>query len=131
MTQDTIDDFMRRKREKMAAAGETRGGRVSKYRAVRTTVDGITFASKAEARRYQELRMLERARKITGLRLQPRYDLHVNGQKIGTYVGDFEYVVRHGGTTVTEDVKGMKTPMYRWKKKHLKAQWGIEIQEVR
>ena len=102
---------------------------MSKYRAVRTTVDGITFASKAEARRYQELRMLERAGKIAHLRLQPRYDLHVNGQKIGTYVGDFEY---HAcDEIVTEDVKGMLTPMYRWKKKHLKAEWGIEIQEVR
>ena len=101
-----------------------------KFGAVATVVDGHKFPSKAEARRYQELRLLERAGKITGLRLQPRYDLHVNGRKIGSYVGDFEYVERHGGTTVTEDVKGMKTPMYRWKKKHLLAQWGIEITEI-
>ena len=103
---------------------------MSKYHAVRTTVDGITFASKAEARRYQELKMLERAGKIAELRLQPRYVLSVDGTPIGEYRGDFQYVMLPTHEIITEDVKGMKTPMYRWKKKHLKAQWGIEIQEI-
>jgi hypothetical protein len=27
-------------------------------------------------------------------------------------------------------VKGFKTPLYRWKKKHVEAQYGITIREV-
>ena len=102
---------------------------MSKYRAVRTTVDNITFASKAEARRYQELRMLVRAGKIEHLHLQPRYPLVVNRVKIGAYVGDFLY--QRDGVEVLEDVKGCPTPVYRLKKKLMKAIYGIEIQEVR
>ena len=37
------------------------------------------------------------------------------------------------GEEVVEDVKGgeaTKTPLYRWKKKHLKAEYGISIVEV-
>lgn len=101
-----------------------------KFGAVATVVDGHTFPSKAEARRYQELRLLEKAGQITKLRLQPRYDLHVNGQKIGEYRGDFEYTSLPTCARITEDVKGVKTPMYRWKKKHLKAEHGIDITEV-
>ncbi len=100
-----------------------------KFGAIATVIDGHKFPSKAEAKRYQELRLLERAGEITDLRLQPRYDLHVNGRKIGAYVGDFCYLTSHGAEVV-EDVKGMKTPMYRWKKKHLLAQWGIDITEI-
>lgn len=139
----------------------------SKYHAVRTTIDGITFASKAEARRYAELKMLEKAGEIKGLELQPRFrlmapelgsgfDLH-----IGDYVADFRYQritvigasdrqgFYHTGngsrpygmaaTTpgidikhddVIEDVKGVKTALYLWKKKHVEAQYGITITEV-
>jgi hypothetical protein len=101
---------------------------VSKYRAVRTTVDGITFASKAEARRYQELKMLVKAGVIGDLRLQPRYPFVVNRVKIGAYVGDFLY--ERDGVEIVEDVKGVLTPVYRLKKKLMKAIYGIEIQEV-
>ena len=47
----------------------------SKYGAIRTTVDGVTFASKAEARRYAELKLLEQAGEIKGLELQPKFDI--------------------------------------------------------
>ena len=45
---------------------------MSKYRNVKTEVDGILFASKKEARRYSELKLLERAGEIAHLELQPR-----------------------------------------------------------
>lgn len=102
----------------------------SKYHAVPTVVDGIRFASKAEARRYQELLVLQRAGKIRDLELQPRYRLHVNGWKLGEYRGDFRYRTREG-ETVVEDVKGVLTPMYRWKKKHVAAEYGVDVVEVR
>lgn len=119
------------------AASSTKSKR-SKYGAEKTTVDGITFASKKEATRYGELRLMEKAGEITGLRVQPRFDLDVIGGfvkdvrvMIGAYVGDFQYVERRGGLVV-EDVKSpaTRTPLYRWKIKHLKAQYGITVTEV-
>lgn len=93
-------------------------------------LDGIRFASKAEARRYQELRLLERAGQIAELVLQPRYVLSVDGVKIGEYRGDFRYITLPSYAPVTEDVKGVRTDMYRWKIKHLRAQYGIVVTEI-
>lgn len=122
------------------AGGSRTAAKRSKYGAVKTTVDGITFASKKEAERYQELKQLEKFGAIVGLELQPRFPLHVvtNGHgrdpkgfsvQVGTYVGDFRYVDGRSGEVV-EDVKGMKTPIYRLKKKMVEAQYGITVVEV-
>lgn len=105
----------------------------SKYGAVPTDVDGIRFASKAEARRYGELSLMEYAGEIHELELQPAYDLVVNGVKIGKYVADFRYVLADTGAVVVEDVKGgnaTKTPVYRLKAKLVRALYGVEISEV-
>lgn len=111
----------------------------SKYRAVATHFDGIRFASKREADRYFQLKMLEKAGEISGLELQPVYELTVEtyagDEIIGRYRADFRYFVRDRktgriGDSVVEDAKGFKTPLYRWKKKHVEAQYGIEIREV-
>lgn len=101
----------------------------SKYRAVPTIVDGIRFASKKEAAHYGTLKILERAGKITGLELQRRFPLLVNGQKVCTYVSDFDYF-DESGKQIVEDVKGFKTPAYRLKKKLMQIILGIEISEV-
>jgi hypothetical protein len=101
---------------------------VSKYRNVRTEVDGITFASRREANRYGELKLLERAREIQGLTLQPAYDLVIDGTKICRYVGDFRYIERDH--VIVEDSKGCKTREYKIKKKLMKAIFGIEIRET-
>lgn len=101
-----------------------------KYHAQPTTLDGIRFASKAEARRYAELRLLVKAGVIRDLVLQPRYPLQAHGVTIGKYVGDFEYVLRASGDRVIEDVKGVRTALYRWKKKHFEAQYGRLVCEV-
>src|SRR3990167_4438640 len=115
--------------------------RRSKYRAVPTVVDNIRFASKAEARRYGELKLLERAGKICDLALQPRFELCVSDPegeeiKIGTYVADFYYLTldKFGDNfsiEVVEDVKGFRTDLYKWKKKHFETQYGIKITEVK
>jgi len=84
-----------------------------KYRAVKTKIDGVTFASKAEARRYVELKQKYNAGLISCLQLQPRFQLlpkfEKNGQKFSgiTYVADFMYVDEKG-ITVIEDVKGFR-----------------------
>jgi hypothetical protein len=102
---------------------------MSKYHAIKTEVDGIVFASKREASRYSELKLLEAAGEIFDLKLQPKFPIVVNKQKICTYIADFEYELSDG-TKITEDVKGVKTPVYRLKKKLMKACFGIEITEV-
>lgn len=111
-----------------------RAGSVScpqnKYNAKPTVVDGIRFASKAEAKRYGELQLLVKAGTISGLELQPRYDLEVNGRLVCEYVADFRYRCHFDSKMVIEDVKGVKTPAYLLKKKLMLAVHGIEIVEV-
>jgi|SRR5688572_29052720 len=103
----------------------------SKYRNKRTKVDGFTFASKKEAGRYQELRLLEKAGKITSLAIQERWPLTVNGIKVGTYVADFSYWDEsdHSKGRVVEDCKGYKTPIYKLKKLLMFAIHGVKIRE--
>lgn len=93
------------------------------------TVDGILFHSRKEAKRYVELKLLEKAGTIKNLRLQPKWPLLVNGHLIGNYVADFTYR-ETTGELVIEDVKGVRTAMYRWKKKHFEAYYGMKITEI-
>jgi hypothetical protein len=102
--------------------------RRSKYGAKRTEVDGIVFASKREATRYQDLKVMERHGLISGLTLQPKYDLIVEGIKICRYVADFGFI--ENGAVIIEDCKGFRTPIYRVKRKLMKAIYGITIRET-
>ena len=94
----------------------------SKYGNEKAAVDGIVFDSKREARRYKELRLMEAAGEITGLRLQPEYELIPRYKKDGhtirrtIYRADFEYRTRDG-REIVEDVKGFKTDVYKLKKR--------------
>jgi hypothetical protein len=101
---------------------------VSKYGAQAVVVDGHRFASKRESAHYCLLRVRVAAGEITELVLQPRFPLVVEGVKVGEYRGDFSYVER--GVFVLVDVKGVRTPVYRLKKKLVKALYGLDIQEV-
>lgn len=103
---------------------------MTKYRAKRTEIDGHTFASKAEAKRYGELKLMLRANEIEDLRVHPRYPLKIGAAHICDYVADFSYIDRRTGDVVTEDVKGFKTPVYRLKRKIFQAVTGREITEV-
>ena len=103
---------------------------VNKYRAKKTVVDGITFDSRKEEKRYEVLRD---SPLIGSLELQPKYDLLVtdpngNTVKVGYYKADFRYI--EDGNWIVEDVKGVKTPIYRLKKKMVEATYGIEIKET-
>tara|TARA_R100001510_G_scaffold27028_1_gene23766 strand:- start:93 stop:416 length:324 start_codon:yes stop_codon:yes gene_type:complete len=95
--------------------------RRNKYGAIKTVIDGITFASKKEAERYKILSLLESQGRIENLRLQPRIPLMVNGVKIGHYVADFQYSL--SGKHIIEDVKSKatRTPVYKIKKKILET----------
>jgi hypothetical protein len=103
----------------------------AKYRNVKIAVENIVFDSKKEANRFLELKILERAGKISGLKLQPKIPIVVNGTRIGEYRADFSYV--EDSLVKVEDVKSeatRKLPVYRLKKKLVKAIWGIEIIEI-
>jgi hypothetical protein len=105
----------------------------TKYHNRKTVHQGITFDSRKEANRYQELLLMERAGLICNIELQPRYDLVVNAQKLGFYRGDFRYEKIDTGEMVTEDVKGgnaTKTPLYVLKRKLVKALYNVDIVEV-
>lgn len=95
-----------------------------KYGNIKTIVDGIKFDSKKEAKRYGELKLMEKAGEISVLRLQVKFILSVC-----TYVADFVYYdkTKH---LIVEDCKGVKTPVYRLKKKMMKHELGIEILET-
>ncbi|CAB4157578.1 Protein of unknown function DUF1064 [uncultured Caudovirales phage] len=100
-----------------------------KFRNIKTVADGIVFDSQKEARRYGELKLLQRAGEITCLELQPKFPIVINGVKVCTYVADFGYV-DHTGSALLEDCKGFKTREYIIKRKLMKAVYGIDILET-
>ena len=109
---------------------------IPKFRNQQTEIDGIKFASRHEAYRYTELKYLERIGMIKNLQLQRVYTL-IGPQKDETgkiierpvkYIADFVY--EKDGKTVVEDAKGMKTDVYKIKRKLMLSIYGIRIQEV-
>lgn len=106
-----------------------------KYRAQRTEcANGHSHPSKAEAKRCDELHLLQKAGAITHLELQPRFPIHIEGTLVCTYVADFSYFPQEPERSgrVIEDVKGHPTPVYRLKKKLVEAYYrGTKIVEVR
>lgn len=136
-----------------AAYGKQKArGNSNKYHAEKITVNGITFDSKKEARRWLELTALEQAGKIHDLRRQVKYllipeqrerctEIYKSGPKKGqfkpgrvlerecAYYADFDYYTEDG-THVVEDVKGMRTKEYRLKRKMLLYKYQIRISEV-
>jgi len=80
----------------------------NKYNAVKVEEDGYKFDSKAEWRRYCELKLLKAAGEIRNLNVHPTYDLVVNNIHIGKYTPDFEYRTKEG-RPVVEDVKSKAT----------------------
>lgn len=109
------------------------GGR-SKYHAKKTVVDGITFDSRKEADRYLVLKGMEEDGNIEDLRRQVRYELvpafDVDGKHYRPvyYVADFVYV--EDGKEVVEDVKGVRTDMYKLKSKLFARRYGMSIKET-
>lgn len=117
---------------KSGVSGDSFGGyeSKSKYNAMKTWVDGIRFDSRKEAERWNQLVMLERAGVIMGLRRQVPYvliDKSVHGRAI-RYIADFAYM--QDGQEVVEDVKGVRTPIYKLKRRMMAERYGIIIREV-
>ena len=124
----------------------------SKYHNKKTiALDGTVSDSIKEARRGQELLLLEKAGKITELRRQVKYELipaqyetyerySKNGKRLKDgvrllerkvdYVADFVYTIVESGELVVEDVKGVRTKDFIIKRKLMLAVHSIRIKEV-
>ena len=107
----------------------------SKFNNIKTVIDGITFDSKREAKRYSELKILERCNIISDLKLQVSYVL-IPAQKGGLrnelalkYIADFTYFDNELNKQIILDVKGVKTPIYIAKRKMMKS-LGHEVTEI-
>ena len=106
-----------------------------KYGNKMTVVDGETFASKLEARRYRELVIMQLAGAITDLKTQVAYVLCpyvvIAGRKRPAirYIADFVYTDDEG-KTVVEDAKGVLTPVYKLKRHLMMHVHGIKINEI-
>ena len=130
-------------------------GQRTKCGNVKLTVDGIQFDSKKEARRYYELKLLERAGEISDLKLQEEYELipaqyeyferyGKTGKRLQdgkrciekscVYKADFVYM--RGGQLVVEDVKGYRDPAsaayakFVIKRKLMLWRYGVKITEI-
>jgi hypothetical protein len=115
----------------------------SKYRNTIVEVDGIKWKSAKQARRYQELKMLDNAGKISNLCWEVTHRIMVNGIGITSYRVDFEYL-DGDGNGVMEDVKPTfrseksekaykQTGAYKMfsiKKRLMAALYGIDVKEV-
>ena len=111
----------------------------SKYNNRKVELDGFTFDSQKEARRYTELKLLVRVGEISELELQKSFVLaesvKFNNEPRAKpdirYVADFTYI--ENGVMIVEDVKSKATkslPVYRIKKHLMKSVHDIEIQEI-
>jgi len=119
-----------------------------KYKNQPEWVGDRKFDSKAEASRYRDLALLERAGEIANLECQPKYPLKIlradgkyhdvkirsdkrpNGMRC-SYTADFRYQDKRTGRQVVEDVKGYDTTSSRLRRAVVECIYGIEIVLIR
>lgn len=95
----------------------------------RRTIDGHVFHSDAEARRYMQLKLLERAGHIKQIELQPIYKIEIDGKLVCKVILDFRYW--EGQLRIVEDVKGRDTAVSKLKRKLVEASYpGTKVMVV-
>ena len=108
---------------------------LNKYHNTKIIIDGIKFDSKKEGNRYKELKLLEKAGIIDNLKLQVPFEVQPSfkykNKTISaiTYIADFVYFDNEKNKMIIEDTKGMKTEVYKLKRKMMMYQ-GYEIIEI-
>lgn len=130
----TVDEYRRRVKigDLVNTQNEHAHPRSHKFGAEQTSVDGVVFSSRLEAERYVVLTHAQRKNLISGLKLQPQFEV----QRAFRYknrhirpvltVMDFQYEVYVDGTRhiVVEDTKGFDNPLSRLKRKLFLAKYG-------
>ncbi len=113
----------------------------TKYHNRKVTVEGETYDSMKEYRRFCELVLLQRAGEISGLQRQVKFQLipaqrtrgpdgKTRTERAVVYIADFVYTDNRTGRQIVEDVKGMRTKEYILKRKMLLFFRGIAITEI-
>lgn len=111
-----------------SAAAPSQKAWKNKYRAQPVVTDEGRFASKKEYADWCQLKLREKAGLITHLQRQVKFDLSVNAQLVTTFIADAVFF--ENGKRVVVDSKGVQTPVYRLKKKLMRALLNIEVQEI-
>lgn len=104
--------------------------KTNKYHNIKVSVDGYTFDSIAESRRYGQLKLLEKGKVISDLKRQVKFVL-IDKSKYGrevSYIADFTYYEQ--GKLVVEDVKGIKTDIFKLKARLFAERYGFEIKII-
>lgn len=124
--------------QKLLAREREKAELENKYHAERTKRGELSFDSKKEARRYDELMFMLKAGRISELKLQPQFTLQEayttpEGDRIRAirYQADFSY--RQDGELIVEDVKSEATKklrVYQIKRKLMQEKLGITVREV-
>lgn len=94
-----------------------------KYRAVRTERDGLKFASKKEARYYDQLKLRQRSGDVVMFLRQVRFDLPGGV----FYYCDFQ-VFEASGDVRFVDVKGVETETFKVKRRLVESLYPVEIE---
>ncbi|MGU3399249.1 DUF1064 domain-containing protein [Brucellaceae bacterium D45D] len=117
---------------RMSAAEFRQAAKPNKYGAKKTVLDGIRFDSKAEASYYAALKQREKAGEVGGVELQrPFAVLGPKGELITTYKADFAFWDFIEDRFRVIDVKGVETPVFKLKRKLVRAFLGIEVEVVK
>ena len=133
--EDLPPKYQRQVEQKLGVQTAKNAVKTNKYNAVKETVGKLKFDSKKERQRFEELMLMERAGEIKGLKLQHDFTLQeafttTDGERVRAirYRADFTYY-DSAGNWIIEDAKGMKTDIYKLKKKMM-AQKGYRIIET-
>ncbi len=114
----------------IALGAAQKAAKPSKYRNKPTN----GYASKKEAKRAAELKLLEKVGQVKMLREQVKFVLipKQEGERECAYIADFVYAEQASGAwfSVVEDVKGRRTAVYRIKRKLMLHVHGIRIRET-
>jgi len=116
---------------------ESRHKPKNKYGAKKKMVNGIEFDSTKEARRYQDLELMQKAGEIRRLRRQVPFTVFIKNKLICEWLADFVYDLRGAQfgesfvwETIIEDTKGYRTEVYKLKRKMVQAEYGFKILET-
>lgn len=104
--------------------------RANKFNAKKVRLDGYVFDSGLEARRYGELKILERVGDVTDLEVHPVFPIEINGIRICKVILDFSYTDKNS-CRVHEDAKGNDTALSRLKRRMVEAAYSIDVVIVR
>ncbi len=108
----------------------------NKYRAKKTTIDGVTFDSIKESKYYLGLKAEAARGEISNLIIHPKYPILINDIKVCDVELDFVYFDNRSGKQRYIDVKGwckkkkkyLVTSESALKKKMVEAYYGFTVE---